>query len=120
MTASPPHSAHPPKPRRLDLKKDRGLTVQWADGGVSYFPIDYLRYMSPSADARELRDKMARDRLTVLPAGLAHAADKPITAVGAQLVGNYAIRITFSDGHDTGLYSWEYLKQIDRGDRPPE
>ncbi len=68
--------------------------------------------MSPSADARVLREQLARNPLTVLPAK-SLGGDRPLTASGAELVGNYAIRIRFSDGHDTGLYSWEYLRQID-------
>ena len=104
-------------PAHLDLAKDRGLTVRWSDGTSSFFPIDYLRRMSPSADARALREEMARNPLTVLPATQA-GGDRPLTASGAELVGNYAVRIRFSDGHDTGLYSWEYLRQIDP-DRPP-
>ena len=42
-------------PKHLDLDKGRGLTVQWADGTTSFFPIEYLRKMSPSAEARMLR-----------------------------------------------------------------
>lgn len=105
-------------PAHLDLAKDRGLTVHWSDGTSSFFPIGYLRRMSPSADARILREQLARNPLTVLPATPA-GGDQPLTASGAELVGNYAIRIRFSDGHDTGLYSWEYLRQIDP-DRPAE
>ena len=40
------------KPRHLDLKKDRALTVHWSDGRVSIYPIAYLRKMSPSAETR--------------------------------------------------------------------
>ena len=36
-----------------------------------------------------------------------------LTALGAELVGNYALRINFSDGHSTGIYSWDYLREID-------
>ncbi len=104
-------------PAHLDLAKDRGLTVRWSDGTSSFYPIDYLRRMSPSADARALREELARNPLTVLPA-TAIGGDRPLTATGAELVGNYAVRIRFSDGHNTGLYSWEYLRQIDP-DRPP-
>jgi len=100
-----------PTPRHLDLDKQRGLTVRWADGREVFFPIGYLRRMSPSADQRELRDEQARNPLTVLPDSAAH--DGPIVATDAELVGNYAIRITFSDGHDTGIYSWTYLKEIE-------
>ena len=102
-------------PTRLDLKKDRGLTVEWADGRTSYFSIAYLRRMSPSADMKQLRDEMAKNPLTVLPSG---RGTGPLTAVSAELVGNYAIRIHFSDGHSTGIYSWEYLRRIDPADQP--
>ncbi len=105
----------PLRPRDLDLKKDEGLTVTWEDGTRSFYPIAYLRRMSPSADARHLREQMQQNPLTVLPSS--SSSGKPLTATGAELVGNYAIRIHFSDGHDTGIYSWTYLRQIDP-DRP--
>lgn len=114
-----------PQPAHLDLKRDRGLTVQWADGTTSYYSVAYLRRHSPSAEARELRAEMARNPLAVLPASA--SAGGALTALGAELIGNYALRIRFSDGHDTGIYSWEYLRQIDparvaerAGGGPPE
>lgn len=100
-----------PRPKHLDLKKDTALTVHWSDGRVSIYPIAYLRKMSPSAEARQLREQMARNPLTVLPSS--GAPNQPLHATGAELVGNYAIRIHFSDGHDTGIYSWHYLREID-------
>jgi DUF971 family protein len=39
--------------------------------------------------------------------------DGPITARGAELVGNYAMRIDFSDGHSTGIYTFEFLRELD-------
>ena len=105
------------RPASLDLQKDRALTVRWADGRVSIYPIAYLRRMSPSADARALREEMKKNPLTVLPnsSGGASGEDSggALRATGAELVGNYAIRIAFSDGHDTGIYSWSYLREID-------
>lgn len=108
------------KPKNLDLKKDRGLTVEWEDGSTSYYSIAYLRKMSPSADMRNLREQMQKNPLTVLPATASRSG--PIIAESAELVGNYAIRIRFSDGHDTGIYSWVYLREIDpaRNDDPPK
>jgi len=100
-------------PAKLDLKKDVGLTVGWADGTSSFYPIVYLRRMSPSADVRQLRTEQARNPLTVLPASAARSAGGPLMAESAEMVGNYAIRIRFSDGHDTGIYSWAYLREID-------
>lgn len=104
--------AFSPRPKHLDLKKDTALSVQWQDGRVSVFPIAYLRRMSPSADARALREEMERNPLTVLPAS-STGSTGPLTATAIELVGNYAVKITFSDGHDTGIYSWDYLRQID-------
>ncbi|MBL8747125.1 MAG: DUF971 domain-containing protein [Phycisphaerae bacterium] len=103
-------------PKRLDLKKDRGLTVEWADGSTSYYTIPLLRRLSPSAEARELRSQIARNPLTVLPASPLHG---PLIAETAELVGNYAIRLRFSDGHDTGIFSWDYLRSIDPAAPPP-
>ena len=99
-------------PRSLDLKKDSGLTVTWPDGATSFYPIAYLRKMSPSAEMRELREEQARNPLAVLPEQMGRH-EGPLTAIDAELVGHYAIRIRFSDGHETGIYSWEYLKEID-------
>lgn len=99
------------QPVHLDLKKDRGLTIQWGDGSTSYYSIAYLRKMSPSAEARELREQIERNPLAILPSSSAPAG--PLTALSAELVGRYAVRIRFSDGHDTGLYSWDYLREID-------
>ncbi len=95
----------------LDLDRSSGLTIEWQDGRRSFYPLAHLRRQSPSADARELRKAMASNPLTVLPPS--KGAPGPLTALGAELVGNYAIRIRFSDGHDTGLYSWTYLRSID-------
>lgn len=103
----------------MDLKKDRGLTVQWVDGSTSYFSIAYLRKMSPSAEMKELRAEQARNPLAILPTSHAKSSG-PLVADSAELVGNYALRIRFSDGHDTGLYSWSYLRQIDPAAQPPK
>ncbi|PCI07588.1 hypothetical protein COB72_10005 [bacterium] len=98
-------------PTNLDLKKDHALTIEWDDGNTSVYPIAYLRKMSPSADMRELRKSMANNPLTILPDSMGSSGT--ITATGAEMVGNYAIKIAFSDGHDTGIYTWDYLREID-------
>ena len=102
----------PPKPKSLDLDKDKSLTICWSDGRVSIYPIAYLRRMSPSADSRQLREAIESNPLTVLPAS-AGAGSGPLRAESAELVGHYALRIRFSDGHDAGIFSWAYLRRID-------
>jgi DUF971 family protein len=104
------------RPIHLDLDREKGLLVRWSGGEESFFPIGYLRKWSPSAETKHLREEMARNPLTVLPnSALRHQG--PIKAEHAELVGNYAVRIHFNDGHHTGIYSWEYLRQIDPAKR---
>lgn len=107
-------------PAHIDLKKDHALTIDWEDGTTSTYPIAYLRKMSPSAEARKLREDLIKNPLTVLPSNPKRGGSMsgPLVATSAEMVGNYAIRIRFSDGHDTGIYSWDYLREIDP-DRSP-
>jgi DUF971 family protein len=98
-------------PRHLELDQSQGLIVHWADGRRSLYPIAHLRRYSPSAESRQIRDELARNPLAVLPTS--NVSKEPLHAVHAELVGTYAVRIHFSDGHDTGIYSWDYLRSID-------
>ena len=96
-------------PEHLDLKRDEALTIRWSDGRVSVYPVAYLRRLSPSADAIEMREQLKQNPLTVLsPSG-----DGPLRAERLEPVGRYAVRVVFSDGHHTGLYTWAYLREID-------
>ena len=97
-------------PHSIDLERDKGLSIEWSDGSRSFYPIAYLRRMSPSAEMRDLRERMSKDPLTVLPGG---GRGGQLVAEDAEMVGNYAIRIRFSDGHSSGIYSWAYLREID-------
>ncbi|MDG2291245.1 MAG: DUF971 domain-containing protein [Phycisphaerales bacterium] len=105
-------------PRHLDLDRSSGLTIEWRDGSSSFYPVEHLRRLSPSAEARELRDELDRNPLAVLPA--TSGSEGPLQALDAELVGTYALRIRFSDGHDTGIYTWAYLRSIDpEAPQPP-
>lgn len=95
-------------PKHLDVKREKGITIQWHDGSQKFYSVILLRKQSPSAEARQLREEMANNPLTVLPAS-AISSDGPLSIVNVEPVGHYALRIIFSDGHDTGLYSWVYL-----------
>jgi len=96
-------------PKTIDLKRDTALTVGWSDGRVSVYPIALLRRLSPSADAKEIRKELSGNPLAVLSA----SNTAPLTALDVAMVGHYAVRVRFSDGHETGLYTWAYLREID-------
>ena len=97
-------------PRRIDLKRDEKLTIEFDDGAVCTWTLTLLRSMCPCAQCRQVReeDKPKKSLLTILPGNYSGA----ITAVTAQLVGNYAMKIEWSDQHDSGIYSFEYLREI--------
>jgi DUF971 family protein len=104
----------PTTPKRLDLKKDAQLTIEWADGHVCVYPIAYLRDHCPCASCREERrthEKESPKPRTSLKV-LKDADTSPLSALGAHLVGNYAMQIEWSDKHTTGIYTFEYLRQI--------
>jgi len=97
-------------PEHLDLKRDEALTVRWSDGVVSVYPVAYLRRMSPSADAVQTREELRQNPLSVLSSS---SGSGPLRAERLEPVGRYAVRLVFSDGHHTGLYTWSYLRDID-------
>ena len=103
------HRLHPAKaepwPTELKLSKDRRLlTVAFDDGVRVELPAEFLRVLSPSA---EVQGHSPEQRVTV--AGKRHVKIRDLVPVG-----NYAVKIVFDDGHDTGLFTWSYLDQLGR------
>lgn len=100
MTATPLH---------LDLQREVGLRINWDEEKTSFYPILFLRKMSPSADSIATRDELAENPLAILPT----SSKGPLRIEEIELVGNYAVRFVFSDGHSAGIYSWEYLQSLE-------
>lgn len=94
-------AAHLPTDIRLH-QLSRKLEVSFADGRIFELPCEYLRVYSPSAEVRGHDPSQA-----VLQVG---KQDVNITAI--EPMGNYAVKLVFDDGHDTGLYTWEYLYEL--------
>jgi DUF971 family protein len=85
-------------------RASRVLVVSFADGSRFELPFEYLRVHSPSAEV-----KGHGPGQEVLVLGKENVG---ITAV--EPVGQYAVRLVFDDGHDTGLYNWKYLHELGR------
>jgi len=90
-------------PTEIRLKRaERVLVVSFGDGATFELPCEYLRVFSPSAEVR------------------GHGLAEPLLVTGKQevgisaveQVGNYAVKLVFTDGHDTGLYSWRFLREL--------
>ncbi len=90
-------------PTEIRLKKDRRTLVVSFDNGASYeLSAEYLRVMSPSA---EVQGHSPDQRQTV-------GGKKDVEIIKLEPVGNYAVRLTFDDLHDTGIFSWNYLRNL--------
>ena len=90
-------------PVELRLKKaEKLLEVAYDDGSRFSLPAEYLRVESPSAEVQG----HGPGQKTLVP-GRAH-----VGIIGLEPVGNYAVRITFDDLHETGIYSWAYLYEL--------
>ena len=89
-----------PRPSEIKLhQKSRVLEVSFADGKIFQLPCEFLRVYSPSAEVRGHGPGQE-----VLQPG-----KKNVEVTHIEPVGNYAIKLTFSDGHATGIYSWDTL-----------
>jgi DUF971 family protein len=95
-------AARQPWPVELRVKRaERMLEIDYDDGRSFRLPAELLRVESPSAEVQ------------------GHGGEKTVVAgksgVGlreAEPVGNYAVRLVFDDGHDTGIYTWSYLREL--------
>jgi len=99
MTGQPP-------PTSLELIGNE-LALAWPDGREDFLPGPFLRERSPSAENMGEPDLFGNWSGGEAPRDLSG-----VSLTGFQYVGNYAVRILFSDGHDTGIYSWDYLRKI--------
>jgi DUF971 family protein len=95
-----------PWPTKLSfLTSETRLLIEFDDGFSGSIPFELLRVESPSAETQ------------------GHGASRPppprgkrtVNVNGADLVGRYAVRLRFSDGHDTGLFTWPYLRELAEG-----
>ena len=94
-----------PKPRPTDIalhQKSRVLEITFDDGACFKLPCEYLRVYSPSAEVQ------------------GHGPGQQVLQLGKEYVGiteiepvgNYAVRLVFDDGHNTGIFSWNYLYEL--------
>jgi DUF971 family protein len=92
-----------PVPTEIKVhQKSRVMEIAYSDGARFELPFEFLRVYSPSAEVRGHGPGQE-----VLQAG-----KRTVEITAVEPVGSYAIQPTFSDGHDTGIYSWDYLYDI--------
>ena len=99
------------RPNKLELLPPDKLVIQWSDGQRRVISVGQLRKACPCATCREQRAAPAPASSGGLPV-LSLAEARPLAILGMKPVGNYAYSITFSDGHDTGIYTLEFLREL--------
>ena len=96
-------------PRDLKVKiKEQRLTIDWSDGARSEFPLAQLRAQCPCATCRTEKEEAQKNPLRILrsdPTG--------IRVTSAKLVGNYAMQFNWSDGHNSGIFDFRFLRSLD-------
>jgi DUF971 family protein len=102
VSGAPPR---PPQPVAIKLRTvSRLLDVSFDDGSHFELPFEYLRVFSPSA---EVRGHGGGE-------GVLQTGKQNVGISSVEPVGNYALRLNFDDGHNTGLYSWSLLHELGR------
>ena len=98
-------SENTPVPTEIALDQTaRELSLSYSDGKQFVLPCEYLRVFSPSAEVRGHGPGQE-----VLQVG-----KRNVNVLAIEPVGHYAVRLVFSDGHDSGIYSWDYLYELGR------
>jgi DUF971 family protein len=111
QTASP---ATDPTSVKVNISTGSGVNIEWKDGHKSHYSFVFLRDACPCAMCEDERGKSGRrpgDPATVAPGALLifKPNAKPVSAEG---VGKYAIKFSWNDNHDLGIYSWSFLRDI--------
>lgn len=98
------------QPTKLALTEDGRLRIDWSDGAARSYSVRELREACPCATCREKRQQPPPPP-NVLQV-ITPAEARPLTLAGMTPVGHYAYSLEFSDGHDTGIYTFELLREI--------
>jgi DUF971 family protein len=83
------------------------IAIAWSDGVETFLRHDLLRRASPSAETQGERDVFGNQY-----GGQGQASHAGVRILSWEPIGNYALRFEFSDGHRTGLYTFEYLRKL--------
>ena len=100
-------------PRHIAISKSKGIDIDWQDGLHSAYSIEFLRDQCPCAVCTGAHGTEPQKTNYSAPAPDAFPMFKPRLRMDAvEPMGHYAIKISWNDGHSTGIYSWTYLRKL--------
>jgi len=114
MVDPTPRLATDPKSVSVHLTTGTGMDIEWKDGHRSFYTFKYLRDACPCALCEDERGKSGRkpgepEKLAPGALPMFKPAAKPLAA---EAVGKYAIKFSWNDNHDLGIYSWPFLREV--------
>lgn len=95
-------------PKQIKITEQQRLKISWDNGEESEISLKYLRDECPCANCKGETILLK----TMRPARIKFDTPGKYEIKNIEIVGGYAAKITWKDGHDTGIYSWEYLKAL--------
>ena len=103
-----------PEPEHIAISKSRGIRIDWKDGHHSDYPLGYLRDECPCASCTGAHgtEPQKTNYAAAQPANPFQMYKPTLRMQHVEEVGAYAIRIDWSDGHSTGIYSFDHLRKV--------
>jgi DUF971 family protein len=103
----------PPDPEHIAISKSKGIRIDWKDGHHSEYPLGWLRDECPCASCTGAHGTTPQKTNHSQAASDPFPMFKPaLKMLDIQSVGGYAFRIYWNDGHNTGIYSYQHLRDI--------
>jgi DUF971 family protein len=100
-------------PEHIAISKSKGIRIDWKDGHASNLPLGLLRDECPCATCTGAHGTEPQKTNYAAPDPSPFPMFKPtLKMLEVEAVGSYALKINWSDGHSTGIYSWEHLRGI--------
>lgn len=109
-----PSAATDPQAVKVNLTTGTGVDIEWKDGHVSHYSFVYLRDACPCAMCEDERAKagLKPGQAPKIAPGTLPMFKPTARPVSAEAIGKYAIKFSWNDNHDLGLYSWRFLREI--------
>ena len=109
-----PRVGNDPKSVLIHLTAGTGMEIEWKDGHLSVYTFAFLRNACPCALCEDERTKAGRKagEAAKLAPGALPMFKPAVKALSAEAVGKYALKFSWNDQHDLGIYSWFYLREV--------
>ena len=101
-----------PEPEHIAISKSKGIKIDWKDNHHSQYPLGYLRDECPCATCTGAHGTQPQKSNYSAPQTPFQMYTPTLKMLSVEAVGQYAIRIEWSDGHNTGIYSFDHLRKI--------